>query len=244
MVLSPPIPDIEAASCVPRNTQVQKALVVNVVDGDTIDAQPEDGKTYRVRYIGMDTPERDRPLYDEAKQANSELVLQKDVLLIQDVSDVDGFDRLLRYVISDDVFINQELVRLGLANAESYPPDTECDATLSSAQMDAQTSLLGLWIPTSTPAPSAPIVEIIDVNKRDEYVDIQNMGNGDVNLSGWLLVSEKGNQSCPLSGTLKAGETLRIWAMDSQGVDLAVDLGRISGITQSQTPPYFTILRE
>ena len=43
------------------------------------------------------------------------------------------------------------------------------------------------------------------------------MGNGDVNLSGWLLVSEKGNQSCPLSGILKVGETLRIWAMESQG---------------------------
>ena len=217
VIISPPIPVIEAASCVPRNTPVQKGLVVNIVDGDTIDVKLDDGSTARVRYIGMDTPERDRPLYDEAKQANSELVLQKEVLLIQDVSDVDGFDRLLRYVIADDVFVNQELVRLGLANAESYPPDSACDSTLSSAQTEAQASLVGLWVPTSTPAPSAPIVEIIDVNKRDEYVDIQNMGNGDVNLSGWLLVSEKGNQSCPLSGTLKAGETLRIWAMESQG---------------------------
>ena len=113
---------------------------MNVVDGDTIDVELEDGSTARVRYIGMDTPERDRPLYDEAKQANSELVLQKDVLLIQDVSDVDSFERLLRYVIADDVFVNQELVRLGLANAESYPPDTACDSTFSSAQTQAQAS--------------------------------------------------------------------------------------------------------
>ena len=214
VIISPPIPDIEAASCVPRNTPVQKALVVNIVDGDTIDVKLDDGSTARVRYIGMDTPERDRPLYDEAKQANSELVLQKDVLLIQDVSDVDSFDRLLRYVIADDVFVNQELVRLGLANAESYPPDTACDSTLSSAQTEAQASLVGLWVPTLTPAPSSPIVEIVDVDKRDEYVDIANMGSSDVNLSGWVLVSEKGNQSCTLSGTLKVGETLRIWAME------------------------------
>jgi len=72
VVLGPTIPDIEAASCIPKNTQVQKGLVVNIVDGDTIDVKLDDGSIARVRYIGMDTPERDRPLYDEAKQANSE----------------------------------------------------------------------------------------------------------------------------------------------------------------------------
>jgi len=216
VVIRPPIPDIASASCIPRNTQIQKGLVVNIVDGDTIDVQLEDGNTSRVRYIGIDTPEQDRPLYDEAKQANSELVFQKNVLLIQDVSDVDGFDRLLRYVIADDIFVNQELVRLGLANAESYPPDLACDAAFSSALMEARAAAAGLWVPTLTPAPSTPIVEIISVNKQDEYVDIENNGNIDVNLSGWLLVSEKGNQSCPLSGILNVGETLRIWAMNSQ----------------------------
>jgi endonuclease YncB( thermonuclease family) len=198
---------------------------VNVVDGDTIDVQLEDGKTHRVRYIGIDTPERDRPLYEEAIQANSKLVLQQNVLLIQDVSDVDSFDRLLRYVIADDIFVNQELVRLGLANAESYPPDVACDDALSSAQLEAQATSQGLWVPTVTPAPSAPKVEIISVNKRDEYVDIENNGNIDVNLAGWLLVSEKGNQSCPLSGTLKVGETLRIWALVSQNGGFSCGFG-------------------
>lgn len=56
---------------------------------------------------------------------------------------------------------------------------------------------------------------IIGVNKDAEYVDIQNQGSSDVDLSGWNLISEKGNQGCPLAGVLKTGETLRIWAMTS-----------------------------
>jgi hypothetical protein len=45
-----------------------------------------------------------------------------------------------------------------------------------------------------------------------EYVDIQNAGLIEVNLSGWALVSEVGNQVCYLKGLLKPKDVLRIWA--------------------------------
>jgi micrococcal nuclease len=35
----------------------QPATVINVVDGDTVDVQFEDGRTERIRLIGIDTPE-------------------------------------------------------------------------------------------------------------------------------------------------------------------------------------------
>jgi hypothetical protein len=56
-------------------------------------------------------------------------------------------------------------------------------------------------------------VVIVAVDKRAEYVDIQNIGGAPQDLTGWLLVSEKGDQKCPLGGVIQAGETLRIWAM-------------------------------
>ena len=34
-----------------------------------------------------------------------------------------------------------------------------------------------------------------------------------MDLSGWRLVSEKGNQACGLGGQIGPGATLRIWAM-------------------------------
>jgi competence protein ComEC len=43
-------------------------------------------------------------------------------------------------------------------------------------------------------------------------VDIQNVSGEEANLSGWRLVSEKGNQSCTLKGIMQPNEVLRVWA--------------------------------
>ena len=51
------------------------------------------------------------------------------------------------------------------------------------------------------------------MDKREEFVDIQNTGGSDQDLGGWVLVSEKGDQRCGLGGVLPAGASLRIWAM-------------------------------
>jgi hypothetical protein len=71
-------------------------------------------------------------------------------------------------------------------------------------------------IPTNTNPPatatSGSSMLILTVNKPTEYVELQNTGNGPVNLSGWRLVSETGNQPCVLSGILQPNEVLRIWA--------------------------------
>jgi micrococcal nuclease len=66
---------------------LQKAKVVRVIDGDTIEL--EDGK--KVRYIGIDTPETVDPRRDpqcfgkEASLQNKELVEGKDIYLEKDV---------------------------------------------------------------------------------------------------------------------------------------------------------------
>jgi hypothetical protein len=48
-------------------------------------------------------------------------------------------------------------------------------------------------------------------------VDIKNNSSSPVNLDGWILVSEKGSQTCDLGGTIKPGEKLRIWAGTGEG---------------------------
>ena len=101
----------------------ETATVVNVIDGDTIDVEIN-GQEYRVRYIGINTPEREDNCYDEATAANAAMVEGQTVTLERDVSDTDQFDRLLRYVYVDETFVNRELVRTGFAEAVSYPPDT------------------------------------------------------------------------------------------------------------------------
>jgi endonuclease YncB( thermonuclease family) len=219
-ITSTPIDDIRyssMAACIPKDSSTQIGMVTNVIDGDTIEVRLEDGNTYSVRYIGIDSAESGRPNFVEGRKANSDLVLQKEVTLIKDESEVDRYDRLLRYVVVDHIFVNLELLRVGFAQAMRYPPDVACADTFSTAENEARASFVGMWAATPTPEPSAAQVVIVTVNKREEWVDILNVGNSSVDLTGWNLVSERGNQNCPLSGVISAGETLRIWAMTAQG---------------------------
>ena len=98
------------------------ATVTRVIDGDTIDVLL-DGKQVRIRYVGVNTPERDEPCYSDATQANRDLVDGKTVTLVTDTSDTDRHDRFLRYIYADGVFVNDSLVRNGYAEAVLYQPD-------------------------------------------------------------------------------------------------------------------------
>lgn len=105
------------------NVSGDSAQVVRVIDGDTIDVQI-DNVGYRVRYIGINTPERDEACYAEATNANAMLVAGKTVSLVKDTSDTDVYGRLLRYVYVGEDFVNADLVRDGWAENVEYPPDT------------------------------------------------------------------------------------------------------------------------
>ena len=117
------------------------AVVTKVIDGDTIEI--EGG--YRVRYIGIDAPERGEPYYWEAYQSNRELVLGKRVHLERDVEDKDKYGRLLRYVWINDTMVNAELVRLGYAYSRPYPPNLKYQAYLQQMEEKAKEHRLGVW---------------------------------------------------------------------------------------------------
>jgi micrococcal nuclease len=133
--------------------------VVYVVDGDTIEVEI-DGQEYRVRYIGIDAPETVKQgtpvewMGPEASAANKALVTRKLVYLEKDVSNVDKYGRLLRYVfLADGTFVNGELVRQGYAQAITYPPDVKYQDRLRVLQREARAAGLGLWGPEPTPSP-------------------------------------------------------------------------------------------
>jgi micrococcal nuclease len=147
------LPDKQEVLCVPSTNQRVQATVVRIVDGDTIEVNI-DGTEYTLRYIGVDTPEIGAPGGSEATEFNRSLVEGKSVILVKDVSEVDYFDRLLRYVFVDDKFINFELVNTGYAVSGSWPPDTSCDQTFANAYNSAFANNLGLFASTITPAPT------------------------------------------------------------------------------------------
>lgn len=134
---------------------VERAVVLRIVDGDTIRVDRGAGSE-PVRYIGIDAPETVRPNHPvewmgpEATSANAALVEGREVLLERDVSDTDAFGRLLRYVWVEQepgrlVMVNLELVARGYAAAVTYPPDVRWTDELRAAMAAARDAGLGLW---------------------------------------------------------------------------------------------------
>lgn len=126
------------------------AEVARVIDGDTIEVRM-DGELFKVRYIGIDTPETKDPRVDvecfglEAAAANERLVEGQAVFLEKDVSETDRYGRLLRYVWSRSVLVNEELVADGYAVVSTYPPDVQYQDRFLAAQRSARGAGRGLW---------------------------------------------------------------------------------------------------
>ena len=102
--------------------------------------------------------------------------------------------------------------------APSPLPTTPGPATATPVPTQTIPAATATLIPSSTntsPPPTAQAgnsIQIVGVNKRAEYVEIQNTGNEPVDLTDWKLVSETGNQPCTLWVTILPNETLRIWS--------------------------------
>lgn len=244
------IPNAVGSSCVPTDTLVQEGIVTSVTDGDTIKVNIE-GAIYPVRYIGIDTPESVDSLSQEATTANELLVSGKTVLLVKDVSETDRYDRLLRYVFVDNIFVNYDLVVQGFAMETDYPPDTACETMFIQAENIAKANAVGLWavVPTQVPSPvptsttgggGGGAVVIIDyifydgVVKQvesDEYAVIKNTGSSSVNLSGWRLNADDPGQDFYFpSYTLNPGESCRVYTNEIHPESCGFSFGKGSAI--------------
>ena len=206
------------------------AEVVQVVDGDTIEVRLPDGRLERVRLIGIDAPELGEPGSEEATARLAELVEGEQIRMEADVSDRDRFDRLLRYVMVGDVFVNEALVREGLAAAVRYPPDTGRAETLEAAEAIARAGQSGLWgvvaEPVTTDPPTTPLGAIVisevrfdaagnDLeNANDEWVQITNRGAEPADLSDWELADEGPNHvfTFPEGFQLDSGAVVRVFS--------------------------------
>ncbi len=122
-------------------SEIETALVVRVIDGDTVELL--DGR--RVRYLGIDTPERGEYYYKEASDRNRELVGGKTVELQRGNRDKDVYGRLLRYVFIEGVFINAELVAEGYAAAYIFDHEERFSRVLLQLEQYARLSKHGIW---------------------------------------------------------------------------------------------------
>lgn len=127
--------------------------VSKVVDGDTLDIII-DGKTERVRLIGINTPEVVDPrktvecFGKEASDKAKETLSGKSVYIESDSSqgDKDKYGRLLRYVfIDEDIIFNKMMIEGGFAYEYTYEVPYKYQEEFKRAQKDAELNKRGLW---------------------------------------------------------------------------------------------------
>lgn len=152
---------VETTSTTARTITTEAGLVevtaslVSVTDGDTIRVLLPSGLEEPVRLIGIDAPEPGQRLAEESAGHLVSLLGKGPVRLVPDSSNRDLFDRLLRYVYVGDVFINQAMVRAGMAIASRYPPDTSMASILEEAQFEARAAGIGGWATITTSSSSS-----------------------------------------------------------------------------------------
>ncbi len=126
---------IEGVDCIPDISSYEVGTLIDIIDGDSIRVAIQ-GSVFEVRYIGIDTPEFNSNQHQaaiEATEANKKVLSTSFVYLFKDQSETDKYGRLLRYVISNDKFVNFELVQSGHARAKTYFPDTSCQLMFDQA---------------------------------------------------------------------------------------------------------------
>jgi len=115
-------------TCVTNNNPRETARVIKIIDGDSI-LVDLNGQNYEVRYIGINAPEfygLNDVSAQNATAINRELVFGKTITMVRDIRELDKYGRLLRFVFTDDYFVNAELVRRGVAEIYDYTPDISC----------------------------------------------------------------------------------------------------------------------
>lgn len=129
------------------------ATVEYVVDGDTIDAII-DGVEQRIRLIGIDTPETNRPdtpveCFGPEATAFTESLLPvgTPIRIERDTVNRDDYGRLLGYVYraADGVFVNYESIRQGFATPLTIEPNDTHAALFVDAARAAEADDVGLW---------------------------------------------------------------------------------------------------
>jgi micrococcal nuclease len=140
---------VGAAASVQGQTTVGPAYVARTVDGDTLYVELG-GRLEVVRYLGINTPRIEHPLYGPgryamlAREANRRMVEGKWVYLTFEGPIRDRHDRLLAYVWVGDLFVNAALVHRGYAETATASTAGYA-AYFGSLQEGARREARGVW---------------------------------------------------------------------------------------------------
>ena len=123
--------------------------VDKVLDGDTFKTKQGE----KIRLLGINTPEirhdtsPAQPFGNTAKRALQDLIAGKQVRLTFDKEKKDKYGRTLAHVyLKDGLWVNAELVRLGLAHVYTFVPNISAAKALIKIEQEAIEDKRGMWV--------------------------------------------------------------------------------------------------
>ncbi|TET34162.1 MAG: hypothetical protein E3J72_15055 [Planctomycetota bacterium] len=129
----------------PAQNGVQQVVVRKAFDGDS--GRLADGREYRL--VGIDTPEKGHRFADEARAYVKKMLEGRKVSLEAATEAKDRYSRILSWMWLEDGgekrFVNEEIVRAGLAFVFKIKPNVRYIDRLIAAQRDARAAGRGVW---------------------------------------------------------------------------------------------------
>lgn len=181
------------------------------------------------------------PYGPEASAFTHQMLEGKQVYLAFDIQQRDKYGRVLAYAyLPSGTFFNAELVKQGYARVETVPPNVRHVDLFVALSKEARAAHRGFWSlpedpwsgggssdlggnnnggqqgggnqpqPPSSGQTGNAIIDSVDLS--GEVVTIKNVDSKDIDMTGWRLVSEEGNQTFnfPSGFVLKAGSSVKI----------------------------------
>lgn len=134
---------VPSAALAGLNSPVRNVELRYVIDGDTIITS----KGERLRYLGIDTPEKGERFFSEARIRNKKLLKSGPIKIIEcGEQKKDKYGRTLAWIYSGGRFVNGELLSRGLARLLLIPPcGLEKRALMETLAWQARSEGRGIW---------------------------------------------------------------------------------------------------
>lgn len=158
----------------------EKAVVVRVIDGDTIEAEINDS-IQKIRLLGINTPERGKPYYNEAKDFLKQIE-NKSVFVLRDFEDEDKYNRKLRYVFYEDRLLNIEILQEGLATSFMIE-GLKYETKFENAERFARANEIRSWKKSDDVCSNC--IELVELNPVEEFFILKNKCAFDCDLGNW-----------------------------------------------------------
>jgi endonuclease YncB( thermonuclease family) len=137
------------------------AQVVRIVDGDTIQVIDSNGIKFKIRLLGIDTPEPKQRFGYESSLSLKKIIDGKSVIIISKTEKnkpytLGRYKRIIGKIILNGKDINLEMVQKGMAwHYKKYikSQNVEDRQSYNNAEQDARLNKIGLWSDVNPVAP-------------------------------------------------------------------------------------------